>query len=445
MTIEENLWHAPLDELMHAMRHSGDRRAYVVQTEKGPVASHDFLADVAEALAADDRDYDGHEGIFFEIGERSDHLLGAFVHKTVRGQAAGGLRFWPYATVEDFVRDGLRLSRGMGHKNALAGLWWGGGKGIIARRDDVDHVEPAIRRDIFQDYGRFVSGLRGLYITAEDVGTRPEDVAQVFVTTRHSTCVPPTVGGSGNPSPLTARGVVVAMEAALAHLGRGGVEGKTIAVQGLGNVSTFMVGELLERGAARIVGCDLDTTSITRTYLRFEADKDRLDLRWRPAEDLSILFEPCDVLAPNAIGGMLRPETIAEIKAPLVCGAANNQLEDPARDARLLADRGILYVPDFLANRMGIVNCANEQYGVFEGDPAIEAHLDRETPYGVYRRTLEVIERAAASGRTPAEEAVELADELMMEPHPIWGHRGRVIIDRLVADRWQQEQIDESE
>ncbi|MEO1366897.1 MAG: Glu/Leu/Phe/Val dehydrogenase dimerization domain-containing protein, partial [Acidobacteriota bacterium] len=352
--------------------------------------------------------------------------------------SAGGLLFWSYDSVEDLVRDGLRLSRGMGHKNALAGLWWGGGKGIIARRRDVDHRDPEVRRAVYADYGRFVSSLRGLYITAEDVGTTPADVARLFTTTRHVTCVPPAVGGSGNPSPLTARGVVVAMEAALHHLGRGELAGKTVAVQGLGNVSSFMVGELLDRGVARVIGTDLDGEVVESVRDRFAARADRLDLRRTEASDLSILAAACDVLAPNAVGGMLNPRTIPGIQAPLVCGAANNQLEDPERDAAALAGRGILYVPDFLANRMGIVNCANEQYGVFEGDPAIEAHLARETPHGVFRRTLEVIERASQTGRTPADEAVRLADELMEELHPIWGHRGLQIIRRLVDEDWHR-------
>ncbi|MEM8995707.1 MAG: Glu/Leu/Phe/Val dehydrogenase dimerization domain-containing protein [Acidobacteriota bacterium] len=431
-----NLWNAPLERWTEALAQTGDRRAYILGSGSQLEFSHDFLAGPAETMAADARDFDAHEGLFFEVGRESSHLFSAFVHRTTRGQSAGGLRFWSYGSFEDLVRDGLRLSRGMGHKNALAGLWWGGGKGIIARRRDVDHRDPEVRRAVYADYGRFVSSLRGLYVTAEDVGTTPADVARLFTTTRHVTCVPPAVGGSGNPSPLTARGVVVAMEAALYHLGRGDLAGKTVAVQGLGNVSSFMVGELLDRGVARVVGTDLDGEVVEEVGRRFADHADRLDLRQTEASDLSILSTACDVLAPNAVGGMLNPRTIPRIRAPLVCGAANNQLEDPERDAVTLAERGILYVPDFLANRMGIVNCANEQYGVFEGDPAIEAHLAKETPDGVFRRTLEVIERAARNERTPADEAVRLADELMVEVHPIWGHRGLQIIRRLVDEEW---------
>jgi glutamate dehydrogenase/leucine dehydrogenase len=139
---------------------------------------------------------------------------------------------------------------------------------------------------------------------------------------------------------------------------------------------------------------------------------------------------------PNAVGAGLNPTTIPLIQSKIICGAANNQLEDPRRDARPIEERGILYVPDFLANRMGIVNCANEQYGRFEGDPAITGHLERDTPTGIFRRCLEVIERAGRSGRTTAEEAEALADELSRELHPIWGHRGQRIIDHLVSSGW---------
>ncbi|MEM6793016.1 MAG: Glu/Leu/Phe/Val dehydrogenase dimerization domain-containing protein [Acidobacteriota bacterium] len=435
------LWTADIHKLTETLRAAETRRAYLITDPReggGVIASHIALKPLADALASDTRDFDAHEGVFFEIGEESGLLMAAFIHKTRRGQAAGGLRFWTYATVEDLVRDGLRLSRGMGHKSSLAGLWWGGGKGIIARDPQADGSSPEARRRIYGDYGRFTTGLRGCYITAEDVGTTPADMAYVFSQTRHCTCIPAAHGGSGNPSGLTARGVVVAMEAGLAHLGRGSLAGTTVVVQGLGNVASFIVGELLERGVSKILGSDVDERRLAELVERFPQAGDVFDLRRSDPDDLSILSEPCDVLAPCAIGGVLRPDTIAAIRAPLVCGAANNQLEDPARDARDLQAREILYIPDFLANRMGIVNCANEQYGVFDNDPAVEAHLQRETSFGVYQRTLEVIGRAAETGRTPTAEAELLADELAEEQHPIWGHRGRQIIDRLVAEGWER-------
>lgn len=429
-----DLWTSSPDTLLDRLRSSDVSRAFVVRdADSGRlVASHPLLEDIVRKVEADARDYRGHEGFFLEVGSESGHLLGAFIHRTERGQAAGGTRFWSYKALEDYIRDGLRLSRGMGQKCALAGLWWGGGKGVIARRTGEDHRDAAVRARVYRDYGRFMSGLRGCYVTAEDVGTTPTDMAAVFTTTRYTTCIPPEFGGSGNPSVLTPRGVVIAMEAALEHLALGPIEGKTVAMQGLGNVSYYMVGELVARKVSRIVGVDIDLAAVQAVQEQWPS----VDARVVEPGDLSVFAERCDVLAPNAVGATLNPSTIPMIQAPVVCGAANNQLEESPRDARALQERGVLYVPDFLANRMGIVNCANEQYGVFDGDTAVAAHLDRAAPHGVFKRCREVLDRAATSQRTPAEEAEALVDELSEQRHPIWGNRAREIIDHLVHGGW---------
>jgi len=425
-----SIWKETPEELRRALQQEDVRLAWVVTRTTGEVeASHPTLRPLAEAIAASE-DYGGHEGAFFTVGQESGHLLAAFVHRTRRGQAAGGVRFWSYPTLGEMFTDGLRLSLAMGQKCALAGLWWGGGKGVIARRPDVDHRDVDVRRRIYTDYGRFLTSLRGCYVAAEDVGTTPEDMAWVHSTTRHTTCIPPELGGSGNPSRLTATGVVVAMGAALEHLGRGTLAGKTVAMQGLGNVATYMVGDLLKRGVGRILGADVDSGRIEEVRRLYPAAP--FEGRAVSPGDASILAAECDVLAPNAVGACLNPETIPTIRAPIVCGAANNQLARTKRDAAALKERGVVYVPDFLANRMGIVNCANEQYGVFEDDPAILAHLERDTPFGIYQRTREVLRRAGETDTTPAEEAERLANELTLEPHPIWPDRGRQIIEGLV-------------
>ncbi len=432
-------WNQSPEALRQAMLEAGVHRAWIVTPPgTGEVrASHPLFEPIAAAVAADERDYHTHQGVFFEIGAASGHLLSAAVHKTVRGLAAGGVRFWIYEEVEGFVRDGLRLARGMGHKNALAGLWWGGGKGVVARRADVDHTDPIVRKALYNDYGRFMTGIRGCYVTAEDAGTTTEDMADVFATTRHTTCIPERLGGSGNPSKLTATGVVVGMEAALRFRGMGTIQGKTVAMQGLGNVSRFMIKDLVERGVGRIVGTDVDAAAIELT--RAMNPDAPLEARVVPIGDNSILAEPADIVAPNAVGAILNARTVPTIQAPIVCGAANNQLEDHDRDGPALRDQGVLYAPDFLVNRMGIVNCANECYGSFEDDPAILSHLDHETEHGIFQRSLQVYRRAHLSGRTPAEEAQRLADELSEVPHPIWGNRGQQIIDSLVRTSWAEQ------
>jgi glutamate dehydrogenase/leucine dehydrogenase len=400
----------------------------------GPVSSAPWMEELAVFLRGDERDYQAHEGLFFAVGEETGALFGAFVHATKRGQGAGGLRHWPYGRLEDFVRDGLRLSLGMSRKNALAGLWWGGGKGIIARQDEVDFRDPEYRRRLFREYGRFVTSLNGVYVTAEDVGTTPTDVATVFETSRHVTCVPPSVGGSGNPSQATALGVACAIEAALEFHGEGPVKGRRFVLQGAGNVAGFLIERLLELGAGSILASDISEDRCAAMRDRF-ADAP-VEVRSVERGDDSILAEEGDVLAPCALGGSLGPKSIPGIRTPIVCGAANNQLLDDRRDDAALAERGLLYVPDFVANRMGIVNCANEQYGSLRKDPAIHRHFDRSWEHGVHAVTTKVLEHSRDGGVTTSQAANTLADEAIQELHPIWGHRGWDLVDDLLQGAW---------
>ncbi len=249
----------------------GQRRAYFVfRPERGSLEpSHPERQDLAQAIQDDHRDYHRHEAMFFEVGPQSGALLGVFIHKTVRGQAAGGVRLWPYRSMRDDVRDGLRLGRRMGRKNALAGLWWGGGKGVIARPSEDQHKNRAYRNTLYREYGAFITSLRGCYVTAEDAGTTAPDMAEIFRTTRFVICVPTEVGGSGNPSFATAKGVVCAMEGALDALSMGTLEGKRIAVQGAGNVGgAAMIQELLNRNVASVVATDIsESISLNRSLL----------------------------------------------------------------------------------------------------------------------------------------------------------------------------------
>ncbi len=432
----------PLDAFSALLeRHGLVRASFHVDADGSTVVpSHPVLAPLAEAIAGDRRDFAAHEGIFFEVGRSTGLLLAAFVHDTRRGQAQGGLRYWPYPTVGALVRDGLRLSRGMTRKNALAGLWWGGGKGIVARAPNDAYRDPGHRAEVYTDYAEFVTSLRGCYVTAEDAGTTADDMAVVHAHTRFTTCIPPRVGGSGNPSPATALGVVCAMEAALAFAGMGDLRGKTVVMQGLGNVASHMVDRLLERKVARIVATDIDEDRIARGTRRWASAP--VTLRLVAPGDDSILAEPADILAPNALGGVLGPETTGRVAAPIVCGAANNQLLDDVRDGRALADRGIIYVPDFVANRMGIVHCANEQYGYVDDDPYYRRHFDPEHPASIQAVVQKVLARARDEGLGAAEAACNLADEAAAEVHPIWGHRGKAIIDGLVRADWAGQRKD---
>jgi len=437
----ENLLAISPTELVKWLNARNIRRFHLaLDQENGRmVASHDELQPLADFINNDTRDFMGHEGLFFQVSEKHDTLQGAFVHRTFRGQAAGGVRYWSYETVEDYLRDGMRLAKGMTRKNALAGLWWGGGKGVMAHNPDQVKTDVQLREDIYQDYGRLLSDLRGCYVTAEDVGTHVVDMANVFSTSRFTTCIPGALGGSGNPSAPTARGVVSGMEAALEFAEMGTLSGKTIAVQGMGNVGAPLIGFLFEKGAAKVVAADINPELADNLRASLEGClKPGQELETRIVEigNHDILAEECDIVAPCATGAILNPSTIPGIKARIVCGASNNQLEDAARDDAALFEAGIIYVPDFLTNRMGIVNCANEAYGYVNNDEFIERHLEREWEHSVFRTTLQVLEGSRTDGLPPARTAMNLADELSLQPHPIFGHRGVRIINSIVEDCW---------
>jgi glutamate dehydrogenase/leucine dehydrogenase len=438
MTAPTPLYRLHLQEFVDFLKLEKIRRFYFVYDpeSKRVSASDAKLQSLADFIETDKRDFMGHEGAFFQVSNEYDTLQGAFVHRTVRGAGAGGVRYWQYTTVEDYLRDGLRLSKGMTRKNALAGLWWGGGKGVMAHNPAVDKQTPEIRKSLYQDYGRLMTSVRGCYVTAEDAGTNVEDMANIFSKTRFTTCIPPELGGSGNPSIPTARGIICGLEAALEFAGMGSLQGKVVAVQGLGNVGGPLVEYLFEKEVARVIGSDIDIDIVSRVQEKYGPDK--IEAHQVAAGDNSILSEACDIVAPCATGAILNPETIPRIKAKIVCGAANNQLEDTERDDDLLFKQRVIYVPDFLTNRMGIVNCANEQYGYVNDDPFIERHLSREWHYSIYQTAVRVLMESRNSGVPPARVAVQMADELSKQPHPFFGHRGKEIIRSLVADGWHQ-------
>jgi leucine dehydrogenase len=425
-------------ELVRFLKHHGISRFHLVyDAASGTMtASHPELQPLADFVVADRRDFLEHEGAFFQVSRRYDTLQGAFVHRTRRGAAAGGVRYWQYDTVEDYLRDGLRLAVGMTMKNALAGLWWGGGKGVMAQNPDVDRDDPEARASLYQEYGELMTLLKGCYVTAEDVGTCVDDMAQIFSRTRFTTCIPPALGGSGNPSVPTARGVIAGMEAALHFLGEGDLSGKTVAVQGMGHVGEPLIGYLFDKGVAKVIGSDIDSQLVEQVKDAFAGQN--LEAHLVERDDLSILGAECDIVSPCATGASLNPRSIPTIKAHIVCGAANNQLEDGDRDDKLLQEKGVAYVPDFLTNRMGIVTCADESAGYVTNDPMIERHLTRYWEFSIFRMTLKVLETSSSTGEPPGKVALDMANALSLEENPIYGHRGQQIINSLVADRWYE-------
>jgi leucine dehydrogenase len=295
------------------------------------------------------------------------------VHSTALGPAVGGARFWNYQSDEEASLDALRLSRGMTYKSALAGLPFGGGKGVIIG----DNRTPR-REEIFRAHGRFVESLGGCYITAEDVGTTPADMEYVRMETRH---VAGLMCGSGNPSPVTAHGVFRAMQAAAKHRwGNDDLKGVRVAVQGCGSTGYNLAKELHARGA-RLVVTDVDAARAESAAREFGAAV------VAPEE---ILDAEADIFAPCALGGVINDQALARLKAGVVVGSANNQLSEE-RHGDALEELGVTYVPDYLANAGGLINGCRELLGWDVAEAA-------EKVRSIYDTTLVVLSLAKAEG-----------------------------------------------
>lgn len=292
------------------------------------------------------------------------------VHSTRLGPALGGTRFWTYADDEEAIVDALRLSRGMTYKNAVAGLSLGGGKSII-----IGDNKTTDRENIFRAHGRFVESLGGRYITAEDVGTSTKDMDFVHMETGH---VAGLAGKSGDPSPVTAHGVFRAVQAsANRRWGSDSLEGKTVSIQGCGNVGCYLAKELHGAGA-RLVVSDIDPAKVARVAQATGANVVEAD---------AIYSVQADIFSPCALGGIINDETIPLLKVEVVAGGANNQLlEDRHGDA--LEARGILYAPDYVANAGGVINV----YGEVEGWDAQRALDKADDIYDTVLRVFEIAE-----------------------------------------------------
>ncbi|HYD71781.1 MAG TPA: Glu/Leu/Phe/Val dehydrogenase dimerization domain-containing protein [Candidatus Binatia bacterium] len=316
--------------------------------------------------------FDNHEEVVFVGGENQGFAGIISIHSTVMGPAAGGCRIWDYNSVEDALTDALRLSRGMTYKNAMADLPLGGGKAVIYRINTE-------RVDAFQRFGDEVEKLGGRYITAEDVGATVADMRAIAGRTSYVAGLPKEAGqAGGDPSPATAFGVFVSIKALLG----GSVQGKTIAVQGVGAVG-FNLCKLLNSEGARLVVADVNRANLQRA--------EALGVEIAPVDQIHAVA--ADLFSPCALGAGLNERTIPELGAPIVCGAANNQLATEADGERLVA-RGITYAPDYVINAGGIINVSAE----YLGEPAnvVDGRLRAIAP-----RLLKVLETAKSEDVPP--------------------------------------------
>jgi leucine dehydrogenase len=312
------------------------------------------------------------------------------IHNTVLGPALGGTRMWSYASDAEALDDVLRLSRGMTYKAAISGLNLGGGKAVIIGDAKKDKTEALMRR-----YGRFVKNLNGAYITAEDVGTTTKDMEYIKMETDHVAGLPEAVGGSGDPSPVTAYGTYMGMKAAAKKAyGSDSLSGKKISVQGVGHVGGYLV-ELLAKENAEIFITDIYEDRLKEISTKYGAKVVGMDEIY----DLDV-----DIYAPCALGGTVNDNTINRLKCQIIAGSANNQLRDETVHGPALIERGIFYAPDFLINAGGLINVYSELQG-----------YNRESAYAqterIYGYTLDIFELAEKEGIYTQLAATKLAEK----------------------------------
>jgi len=317
------------------------------------------------------------------------------IHDTTLGPALGGTRLWNYNSHEDAIIDALRLSRGMTYKAAISGLNLGGGKAVI-----IGDAASIKSEALWRRYGKFVNSLNGKYITAEDVNTSARDMEFISLETDFVTGVPEYMGGSGDPSPFTAYGVFMGMKAAAKKAwGSDSLSGKKVVVQGVGHVGQYLVGHLIEEGA-RVSITDINEAKIKETTGKFHGVE---------VIDGKNLFDvEMDIYAPCALGATVNTESIGKLKAPIIAGAANNQLADENVHGPMLIEKGILYVPDFLINAGGLINLAAELDG-----------YNRERVMGnvekIYGRTLEIFDLSEAEKMHTQAAAMKIAKKRLQD------------------------------
>ncbi len=366
------------------MLHTHESRNLRTPKSNSTLILSDITAQSAELEA-----YDDHERIW--LGRDDERGLTAIVaiHNTILGPALGGTRVWPHKTFEAALTDALRLSRGMTFKSAIAGMPFGGGKAVIMA-DPRTGKTPAL----LEAYAEMLAALNGQYFTGEDVGLTVADAD--FLRERTPNVTGTTQGGSGNPSPVTAHGVFLGIEAALKHRFPGaGLKSRRVAVQGLGSVGWSLCEELHAAGAHLTVA-DIDPARTQRARDMLAATVIDPD---------AIVAADADIFAPCALGAVLSQRTIPDLTAKIVAGSANNQLERH-EDARTLMERGVLYAPDYVINGGGLINVATELDPDGYDRAAAMAKVEK-----IPLVLADIFRRSDATGRATNDIAQEIAEE----------------------------------
>lgn len=329
-----------------------------------------------------------HEQVVF-CNDKSAGLKAIIaIHNTTLGPALGGTRMWNYKTEDEALIDVLRLSKGMTYKAAAAGLNLGGGKAVI-----IGDAKTQKTEGLFRAFGQFVNSLNGRYITAEDVGTGVKDMEYIFAETPWVTGIPQDMGGSGDPSPYTAHGVLMGIKASAKwKLGTDSLKGMRVAVQGLGNVGSHLVKYLVDEGA-KIVVADIDQDKVKKMVDQHKVEASTVD---------QILFTECDIVAPCALGAVVNDQSIRKFRCKVISGGANNQLAEP-RHGDQLNELGILYAPDYVVNAGGLMNVFVE----LEGYSAMRSMDKTRKVYDNCMKVFEIAKRDSIGTHTAADRMAE--------------------------------------
>lgn len=330
----------------------------------------------------------GHEQIVFCQDEETGLKAIIAIHSTALGPALGGTRMWKYNNELEALNDVLRLSRGMTFKASISGLNLGGGKAVIFGDAKTEKTDALMRR-----FGKFVETLGGNYITAEDVGMTTHDMEMVREETTHVTGIPEFMGGSGDPSPVTAYGVYMGMKAsAMYKWGSDDLKGKKIVVQGIGNVGMNLVKHLTEDGAIVTIN------DISKERLEMVAAKYGATI----VEGDAVYDVDMDIYAPCALGASVNDDTLSRLNCEIIAGAANNQLADEVKHGQMVMDKGMIYAPDFLINAGGLINVYSELQG-YNREEALAKTKE------IYNTTLEILKKSELEGITSHEAARQIA------------------------------------
>jgi leucine dehydrogenase len=337
----------------------------------------------------------GHEQVVFCYDEPTGLKAIIGIHNTVLGPALGGTRMWNYATEAEALTDVLRLSRGMTFKAAITGLNLGGGKAVIIGDVKKQKTEAFLRR-----FGKFVNSLNGKYYTAEDVNMNTSDMEYIGMETKFVTGLPESMGGGGDPSPVTAYGVYMGMKATAKKVfGSDNLSGKKIGVQGVGAVGTHLV-EYLVKENAKVSITDISTEKVKALSQKFGVTGVDMDAFY----DIDM-----DIYSPCALGATINDETITRLRCSMIAGAANNQLKDEAKHGYKLIDHRIAYAPDFLINAGGLINVYNEYLGNYNRD-RVYSHAEK-----IYDTCLNILNLAEREKISSQEAAIQLSEKRIAE------------------------------